>query len=79
MEHKSNEEKAKEIATKWKAEGLPYSAIYDTALEAMQWKDKEWAERFKNAFEGLWTASINVDNRSSVTETTIVFKLKTTE
>lgn len=47
----------------------------EIAMRAMELKDKEWAERFKKAFEGLWRASFNVDKRSSVTETTIVFKL----
>lgn len=75
MEYKSNEEKAKELATRWKAKGLPYNAIYDTAIEVMKLKDKEWAERFKKAFEGLWTVSFNVDNLSSKAETTIEFKL----
>lgn len=37
----SNEEKANEIATRWKAKGLPYNAIYDTAIEAMEWKDEQ--------------------------------------
>ena len=49
MEKITNEQKAKEIATKWKAKGLPYNAIYDTALEAMQWKD----EQHKDIEEGL--------------------------
>lgn len=41
MEHVSNEQKAKEIATRWKAKGLPYNAIYDTAIEVMEWKDEQ--------------------------------------
>ena len=35
-------EKAKAIATKWRAKGLPYNAIYDAVLEAMQWKDEQF-------------------------------------
>lgn len=34
-------EKAKEIAVKWKAKGLPYNAIYDSCLEMAQWKDEK--------------------------------------
>lgn len=47
MKHLSNEEKAKELATRWKAKGLPYNAIYDTAIEVMQWKDKERKELWR--------------------------------
>jgi len=47
---------------------------YKSALEAMRLKDKEWAERFKKAFEGLWTASFNVNNFSGKSEITIEFK-----
>lgn len=35
-----SKEKAKEIAVKWKAKGLPYNAIYDSCLEMSQWKDE---------------------------------------
>ena len=37
----NNSEKAKEIAVKWKAKGLPYNAIYDSCLEMAQWKDEQ--------------------------------------
>jgi hypothetical protein len=37
----NNEEKAREIATKWRAKGLPYSVIYDSAFEMAQWKDEQ--------------------------------------
>lgn len=37
----TNEEKAQEIASKWKAKGIPYGAIEDAAKEAMEWKDKQ--------------------------------------
>lgn len=36
------EEKAKEIAVKWKAKGLPYNAIYDSCLEMARWKDEQF-------------------------------------
>ena len=47
----TNEEKAKEIATRWKAKGLPYNAIYDTAIEVMEWKDKQFAKEKKEIDE----------------------------
>lgn len=40
----NNSEKAKEIAVKWKAKGLPYNAIYDSCLEMAKWKDSQFAE-----------------------------------
>lgn len=48
MKHISNETKAKEIATRWKAKGLPYNAIYDTAIEAMEWKEKQLIDRLED-------------------------------
>lgn len=39
-----NETKAKELATRWKAKGLPYNAIYETAIEVMEWKDEQHAK-----------------------------------
>ena len=86
----TNEEKAKEIGKKHARQyhhntfegGLKNSEFVfsdeecmKSALEMAEWKDKEWAERFKKAFEGLWTASFNIDNLSSKDETTIKFKL----
>ena len=60
MKHVSNADKAKEIATKWKAKGLPYGAIYDTAMEAMAWKDErhakekqQWIEKTTNCIQDL--------------------------
>lgn len=38
----NNLDKAKEIAVKWKAKGLPYNAIYDACLEMAQWKDEQF-------------------------------------
>lgn len=78
-----NEKKAREIAKKWQtpchgAGDCEYEA-YHSALEAMELKDKEWSERFKKAFEGLWSASFNVEDFSSKIETTIEFKLVTRE
>lgn len=86
MEQVSNEVKARKIANNncthicladCSAESYFSSEndCYKAALEAMSLKDKEWAERFKKAFEGIWTASFNVDYQSSKTETTIEFKL----
>ena len=80
----TNEEKRMEIAECCSV--MPPTSITQTdviamtnnaAMQAMQWKDKEWAERFKKAFEGLWTASFNVDNMEA--KTTIEFKLVTRE
>ena len=34
----NSKQKADEIATKWKAKGVPYNAIYESALEAMEWQ-----------------------------------------
>ena len=42
----TNEKKAKEIAVKWKAKGLPYNAIYDSCLEMAQWKDDKAVELY---------------------------------
>ena len=80
MEHISNEEKAKDI-TKclWFPQDCTEGDIQSMLVAMAEWKDKEWAERFKKAFEGLWTASFNVDNLSSKAETTIEFKLVTRE
>lgn len=83
---KSNKQKAMEIAkccsvmpptTITQADVL--AMTNNAAMQALELKDKEWAERFKNAFQGLWTASFNVDNLSSKAETTIEFKLVTRE
>ena len=84
-----NEQKANEIVDKFYGNFVPFHAhskafeecakAKNAVLDAMEWKDKEWAERFKKAFEGLWTASFNVDNLSNKTETTIEFKLVTRE
>lgn len=60
----TNEQKAKEIANNncthicladCSAESYFSSEndCYKAAIKAMEWKDKEWAERFKNAFQGL--------------------------
>ena len=82
----TNKEKAREIAESCSV--MPLTPITqadvlamtnNAAMQALELKDKEWAERFKKAFEGLWTASFNVDNLSSKTETTIEFKLVTRE
>lgn len=48
-----NENKAKELATRWKAKGLPYNAIYDTAIEVMQWKDEQYKEREEGLLETI--------------------------
>ena len=40
----NNKEKAKEIAVKWKAKGLPYNAIYDSCLEIARWKDEQFSK-----------------------------------
>lgn len=37
----NNEEKAQEIAVKWRAKGLPYNAIYNSALEMARCKDEQ--------------------------------------
>lgn len=84
MEHISNEQKAKKIIEQYKTRyndtrDLLWEDLEDIALQAMKLKDKEWADRFKEAFQGMWTASFNVDNLSSKTETTIEFKLVTRE
>ena len=49
----TNEEKAKEIAVKWKAKGLPYNAIYDSCLEIVQWKDEQFKESVNKAMKRL--------------------------
>ena len=41
-------EKAKEIAVKWKAKGLPYNAIYDSCLEIARWKDEQLSKCLEN-------------------------------
>ena len=41
----NDKEKAKEIAVKWKAKGLPYNAIYDSCLEMAQWKQEQLIEK----------------------------------
>lgn len=93
METMTNEEKAREICgcgncyhNLKESECLKDNGILcclkpclKNALQAMEWKDKQWADRFKKAFEGLWTASFNVDNLSSEAKTTIEFKLVTRE
>lgn len=80
MERISNEEKAKEIT---KCVLFPQKCtegdIQNMLMQMAKWKDKEWAERFKNAFQGLWTASLKVEDFSSKVETTIEFKLVSRE
>lgn len=75
----TNEEKAFELSSASKQDFTikESNAAYNAALEMAEWKDKEWAERFKKAFEGLWTASFNVDNLSNEIKTTIEFQLVT--
>lgn len=51
----------------------------NAAMQALELKDKEWSERFKKAFEGLWTASFNVVPSETKTTTTIEFNLVTRE
>lgn len=38
MDREDLEKKAKEIATKWKAFGVPYNAIYDAVMEIANWQ-----------------------------------------
>lgn len=38
MDREDLEKKAKEIATKWKAYGVPYNAIYDAVIEMANWQ-----------------------------------------
>ena len=45
------EAKSKEIATKWKAKGLPYNAIHEAVLEMAQWQRDQL---LKASIPGEW-------------------------
>lgn len=50
-----NETKAKEIATRWKAKGLPYNAIYETAIEVLEWKEQQLIDEACKWWENEFT------------------------
>ena len=46
--NKQDEDKAREIAVKWRAKGLPYNAIYDSTLKMAAWKEQQMIEKMIN-------------------------------